>query len=193
VVHTDESVAEQESSTPVPESAPSQVEGTSKVHCIEANAQQIWNELRSDLNLLPELITSSQLPQDEELLKTQALLLWGERDKCEAALAPILYELNKKIQAKGKKGQGFYAWLRANGKSPSTAYRWMKKYASKNGLNEPPPPPPDKTDVLSTLSQVAQPELLGSGTIELQATKPWCSLRTKLIYQPPPQVAPRFE
>lgn len=154
MVLTEESVAEQESNTTA--SVPSEDQAGSKELCIKKNAQQIWAELHSDLNLLPELITNAPLPEDEDSLKTQALLIWGEHEKCETALAPILYELNKKIQAKGKKGQGFYAWLKANGKSPSTAYRWMRKYARKNGF-EPPASPSTKKDGASTLCQVAQP------------------------------------
>lgn len=108
------------------------------------SSQQIWAELCSDLNFLPEPITALNPSEDEEVLKTQALLLWGERDKCETAIAPILYEIHKKILAKGQKGKGFYAWLKANGKSSSTAYRWIKKYALQNGLEAPATPAEEK-------------------------------------------------
>ena len=65
---------------------------------------------------------------NEESLKASALLLWSEHDRCVVRLAPILYVLCKTLNAQGKKGNGFRAWLHANKKSKTTAYRWIGEY-----------------------------------------------------------------
>ncbi|HWR35380.1 MAG TPA: hypothetical protein VN622_05865 [Clostridia bacterium] len=74
---------------------------------------------------------------DEESLKARALFPWSEEERCVDKLAPLLYELCKKMNAQGKKGKGFRAWLIANEKKPTTAYRWIREYAEQNGLELP--------------------------------------------------------
>src|ERR1022692_4329130 len=77
--------------------------------------------------------------EEEQALKDEALHLWEEHDngekaiaKCEEAIAPILFKLRKALHAPGKKGQGFDAWLKAEGKPKATAYRWIARYCKKN-------------------------------------------------------------
>jgi hypothetical protein len=87
----------------------------------------------------PSTEISEVISEEEELaLKTEALHLWEEHDNgektianSEEAIAPILIKLRKALHAPGKKGQGFDAWLKSEGKPKATAYRWIARYCKK--------------------------------------------------------------
>jgi hypothetical protein len=77
------------------------------------------------------------ISEEEELaLKNEALNLWKEHDTAiantEEAIAPVLIKLRKALHAPGKKGQGFDAWLKDEGKPRATAYRWIARYCEKH-------------------------------------------------------------
>lgn len=120
----------------------------------------VWNELFSDLNLIPETIDLDT--EDADSLKLKALQLWETYDsfhaKCkerEASVAEVLYVLCKKLHAPGKKDDGFKAWLKSNGRSKATAYRWIRKYADSKGLELPFQPKEKTTPTLSHVGQGA--------------------------------------
>jgi hypothetical protein len=79
----------------------------------------------------------AQSDEQEASLKSKILTLWQEHDQCEADLPRLLYELCKMLHAPGRKGEGFEAWLKANNRPKSTAYRWIRKYTTREGLNPP--------------------------------------------------------
>jgi hypothetical protein len=115
----------------------------------------IWNELCSDLNLPTETISIDIEAEDADSLKLKALLLWDKCDNCEASIGEVLYFLCKKLHAPGKKDVGFNRWLKDHGKPRATAYRWIRKYANKNGLEPPFQPKAKNTPTLSQMGQGA--------------------------------------
>ena len=121
----------------------------------------VWNELCSDLNLSTVKAILDIEVEDEDSLMIKALLIWERYDECESSIAPILYVLCKKLHAPGKKGDGFNKWLKDNGKSKATAYRWIRNYANKNGLELPFQPKAKTTPTLSHVGQGAISPTLG--------------------------------
>jgi hypothetical protein len=87
-------------------------------------------------------------PGDEQELGKQILQLWKQHDTCETDLPGLLYQFCVALHAPGRKGQGFEAWLKDNKKPKSTAYRWINKYAKREGL-KPPFPVKKKTKTSS--------------------------------------------
>jgi hypothetical protein len=77
--------------------------------------------------------------ENEENLKSEVLALWNNYEKCEKAIAPMLYDLCQRLYSPGHKGEGFNAWLKKNKKPRSTAYRWIRKYSKREGLALPYP------------------------------------------------------
>jgi hypothetical protein len=138
--------------------------------------QQIWQELRSGLGILPpptepssqsaEVSSDDNVinPEQEAALKAEIVSLWKQHTSSQVALAPLLYKLCKSLHAPGKKGMGFDAWIEQAEIPHSTAYRWIAKYCKREGLSlpyapkqkpEPLPPEPEKPDN-TTLSHVEQ-------------------------------------
>jgi hypothetical protein len=123
-------------------------------------------------------------PEQEAALKTEIISLWKQRNQCDAALPPLLYKLCKALHAPGKKGQGFDAWLKEAGISHTTAYRWIEKYAKRNGLPlpfvpkakpNPEPLQPEPEESEATLSHVVQTlpmEAQQQSSLELESTPP---------------------
>jgi hypothetical protein len=100
---------------------------------------------------------------DEDSLKTKALHLWDQRDRgedqrkrSESSIAPVLYVLCKKLNAQGKKGNGFRAWLHANKKSKTTAYRWISEYCKASQKELPWPQKEHSKPTSETSSHVGQ-------------------------------------
>lgn len=104
--------------------------------------KDITNQKNSDgPYLLPNSSTAGSPEnldtEDEQVLEAQALQLWDEHKKCEEAIAPVLYALCQKLNAKGKKGEGFKAWLKTHKKPKTTAYRWIRHYCKKTNKELP--------------------------------------------------------
>jgi hypothetical protein len=56
-----------------------------------------------------------------------------------AVMAPLLYELRKRIKAQGRSGEGFGAWVESHlDMSRRTADRWADEWAIAHGLKKPP-------------------------------------------------------
>jgi hypothetical protein len=109
----------------------------------------------NDVGQFPQLELAEPVLIDEQELKTDILALWKQHDECELQIAPLLYQLCKTLHAPGKKGAGFDAWLKANGKSRSTAYRWIRQYCTEHNEQSPWPKKKKGTQA-ATLSHVAQ-------------------------------------
>src|ERR1039458_4424818 len=109
---------------------------------------------------------------NEESLKASALLLWSEHDRCVVRLAPILYVLCKTLNAQGKKGNGFRAWLRANKKSKTTAYRWISDYCEATQTELPWPEKKKAKSTSETSSHVGQALPIESGHEQALSSNP---------------------
>jgi hypothetical protein len=56
-----------------------------------------------------------------------------------AVMAPLLFELRKRIKAQGRKAEGFGAWVESHlDMSRRTADRWADDWAIAHGLKKPP-------------------------------------------------------
>ena len=56
-----------------------------------------------------------------------------------AVMAPLLFELRKRIKAQGRKAEGFGAWVESHlDMSRRTADRWADEWAIAHGLKKPP-------------------------------------------------------
>ena len=56
-----------------------------------------------------------------------------------AVMAPLLYQLRKRIKAQGRSGEGFGAWVESHlDMSRRTADRWADEWAIAHGLKKPP-------------------------------------------------------
>jgi hypothetical protein len=153
------------SSLPVPRKRPS--------------PERLMRQVRRDLGIIPHTsslpIIQLSLTQEEDL-KAEIVRFWKQRQRCEEALAPLLYKLCGALRSPGLKGKGFIAWLQENHIPKATAYRWIERYAQRKGLLLPykkvavqKPKPVTET---STLSQVGQPTSTGSKTSENLDTQP---------------------
>lgn len=134
-----------------------------------SSAKEEWNDLRFSLNInapgtQPTSMKVLYESASENELKEKALKVWSDHEKCEAILAPLLYELWKRLRAPGSKGQGFDAWLRENKKSRSTAYRWIGAYAEREGL-----PRPDKSKTRKSVSHGTNSPTTDNEKLEVEA------------------------
>jgi hypothetical protein len=58
-----------------------------------------------------------------------------------SVMAPLLYQLRRKIKAQGRSGEGFGAWVESHlDMSRRTADRWADDWAIAHGLKKPPKP-----------------------------------------------------
>lgn len=126
--------------------------------------ERLMRQVRRDLGIIPH---TSSVPTiilsaaQEEDLKAEIVRFWKQRQRCKEALAPLLYKLCGALHSPGRRGNGFIAWLQENHIPKATAYRWIEKYARREGLLLPykkvAVPKPKPVTETSTSSQVGQP------------------------------------
>jgi hypothetical protein len=128
---------------------------------------ETWQELRTELGIVPApqilspqsaaaLTTAADTlaPEQVDAIKAEIITLWKAHKNSGAAIAPLLYKLCKALHAPGKKGNGFDAWLKGAKIPHSSAYRWIVKYANREGLDL--PFSTKQKQKTATLSHVAQ-------------------------------------
>lgn len=99
------------------------------------------------------------MEEQQKQLETEILTLWGQHQKCEKELAPLLFRLRDLLKTQGKKG-GFNAWLKTHNIPRATAYRWIEKYEVKEGLRPVPIPKPKTSYQVRRSVEVAQADYI---------------------------------
>ena len=128
------------------------------------SSEALVRQNRTELGIVAKTIPIPTIllsPEQEEDLKAEIVRTWKQHEHCEKSLARLLYRLCAALYAPGCKGKGFRAWLKSNDIPHATAYRWIEKYARREGL----PVPYERAEIqkpkrraeAGTLSQVRQP------------------------------------